>query len=389
MAVCGPAVLHTVIGVTFMKKTNIETENLKSINKLFNYNKSNIESLIKDVEKITGDCILRGRATSERTYFAYERTYLKPEEKEEARKLKQLPNQENNTDIKIAPSTKAYYREVKTNKSGYIDAHIENIADSLGYPGEKYYHLMTADESQSFFITKFYDRPIATICFTDNNILYVPAADWVKVDKKTYIDLINKMGDTCTGWGPYNESVYMAVNKNARIGENGEDRGTDPFKSISRNLSKTPQYSSKYYIGRPNFRGYTGPCASYKNGEKANKALLCVSPLMGEEALSESSYAKSANIGRVTVTKSILAKGYFYNKKRGDIAIDSKHKELINQMYLTIAQAKEAKSKYDIFSILVDFIISQHADFNKKTVGIRTARRECDFLEELESWLSK
>lgn len=379
--VCTGALAFDSRRYSFMKETSIKSTNLKSLNGLFNQNKSSIESLIKDVEKITG-CNLRGRSTSERTYFAYERTYLTPEEVVEASKAEALTYQKNNTDIKATSKSK-YYKEQKTNKPGYIDAHIENTYES----GEKYYHLMTADESQSFFITKFYDKPLATICFTDNNILYVPAADWVKVDKKTYNDLIKEMGDSCYAWGPYNESVHMAVNRNIKFDKNGKI--ANPFKSINRNLSKTAQNKTRYYIGRPNFRGYTGPSASYKNGEKANKALLCVSPLMGEEALSESSYAKSVGVIRQAVNKSVTEKGYFYNKKRGDIAVDSKHKEIINQMALTIGQVKEISVKADIYPIMLDFIISQHVDFNKKTVGIRTARRECDILAELESWLSK
>ena len=58
---------------------NFNSNNLKSINYLFNHNKSNMEALIKETEQITG-CNLRNRCQSERTYFAYERTYLEPEE---------------------------------------------------------------------------------------------------------------------------------------------------------------------------------------------------------------------------------------------------------------------------------------------------------------------
>lgn len=362
---------------------NFNLNNLKSINYLFNHNKSNLESLIKEAEQITG-CNLRNRCQSERTYFAYERTYLEPEEIEQARKNKELPGQENNTIIKKTKSKKftTYYTEVKTNRPGYIDAHIENTYES----GEKYYHLMTADKDQAFFHTKFYDKPIATLCFTETEILYIPADDWIKQDRKSYESLLRTMGDKAAQkWGPFNESTYTAVNRNLRFDTNGI--AINPFKSVYLNILSESQNQSKFYIGRPSFRGYTGVCASYKNGETANKTLLCISPLMGEEALSENSYAKCAGICQSTVNKSILAKGYYYNKNRGDIAIDGKFNDIINQMTQTICHVKELNLKSDIYPILVDFIISEHVDFIKNTVGIRTARKECDLLEALEDYL--
>ena len=369
-----------------MKQTEIiNSNNLKSINSLFNHNKSNMEVLIKEAEQITG-CNLRGRSSSERTYFAYERIYLKPEEIEQARKNNELPGQENNTNIKVAETKKftSYYTEVKTNRPGYIDAHIENTYES----GEKYYHLMTADKDQTFFITKFYDKPITTLCFTNTDILYIPSEDWTKVTKKSYENLLKEMGDkSAIKWGMYNESVYIAVNRNIKFDTNGI--AINPFISVHQNLSGEVQNKSEYYIGRPCFRGYTGACASYKSGEKANKELICISPLMGEEALSENSYAKCAGINRKTVNDSVLTKGYYYNKSRGDIAIDGKYKDLVNQMANTISQVKELNLKSDIYPILVDFIISKHVDFIKNTVGIRTARKECDLLEALEEFLEK
>lgn len=369
-----------------MKQTEIiNSNNLKSINSLFNHNKSNMEVLIKEAEQITG-CNLRSRAQSERTYFAYERTYLEPEEIEQARNNNELPGQCNNTNIKVAETKKftSYYTEVKTNRPGYIDAHIENTYES----GEKYYHLMTADKYQTFFITKFYDKPITTLCFTDTDILYIPSEDWAKVTKKSYENLLKEMGDkSATKWGMYNESVYIAINRNIKFDTNGI--AVSPFKSVRQNLSGEIQNKSEYYIGRPSFRGYTGVCASYKGGETANKTLLCISPLMGEESLSENSYAKCAGICQKTVNKSILAKGYYYNKDRGDIAIDGKYKDLVNQMANTISQVKELNLKSDIYPVLVDFIISQHVDFIKNTVGIRTARKECDLLEALEEFLGE
>ena len=367
-----------------MKQSEIiNLNNLNSINYLFNQNKSNIESLIKEAEQITG-CNLRGRSTSERTYYAYERTYLEPEEVIEANKNKELPGQENNTNIKQSKSSKSYYTEIKTNRPGYIDAHIENTYES----GEKYYHLMRADKDQSAFITKFYDKPISTICFTDTDILYIPSNEWRKVDRKTYESLLGEMGDKVgQKWGPYNESVYMAMNRNMIFDTNGNI--INSFNYIHQSFSDETQNKTHFYIGRPSFKGYTGICASYKNGEKANKNLLCISPLMGEEALSETLYAKSAGINRPTVTTSILAKGYYYNKNRGDIAIDKKYSDIINQMTQTISQAKELMYKSDIYPILVDFIISKHVDFIKNTVGIRTARKECDLLEELENYLEE
>ena len=364
---------------------NFNSNNLKSINYLFNHNKSNMEALIKETEQITG-CNLRNRCQSERTYFAYERTYLEPEEIEQARKNKELPGQENNTIIKKTKSKRftTYYTEVKTNRPGYIDAHIENTYES----GEKYYHLMTADKDQTFFHTKFYDKPIATLCFTETEILYIPADDWIKQDRKSYESLLREMGDKAAQkWGPYNESTYTAVNRNLRFDANGVV--INPFKSVYLNILSESQNQSKFYIGRPSFRGYTGVCASYKNGEKANKKLICVSPLMGEEALSENSYAKCAGICQSTVNKSILAKGYYYNKDRGDIAIDGKSMGIINQMAQTICHVKELNLKSDIYPILLDFIISKHVDFIKNTVGIRTARKECDLLEALEEFLEK
>ena len=362
---------------------NFNSNNLKSINSLFNHNKSNMEALIKETEQITG-CNLRSRSSNERTYFAYERTYLEPEEIEQARKNKELPGQENNTNIKAAETNKftSYYTEVKTNRPGYIDAHIENTYES----GEKYYHLITGDNNFPYFLTKFYDRPIATLCFTETEILYIPSKDWRKLTKKQYEYTLREMGDKAAQkWGPYNESTYIAINRNLVFDTNGV--AVSPFKSVRQNLSGEIQNKSDYYIGRPSFRGYTGICASYKNGEKANKKLICISPLMGEEALSENSYAKCAGICQKTVNKSILAKGYYYNKNRGDIAIDGKYSDLINQMANTISHVKELNLKSDIYPILVDFIISQHVDLIKNTVGIRTARKECDLLEALESYL--
>ena len=364
---------------------NFNLNNLKSINYLFNHNKSNMESLIKETEQITG-CNLRSRCQSERTYFAYERTYLKPEEIEQARKNKELPGQENNTIIKKTKSKKftTYYTEVKTNRPGYIDAHIENTYES----GEKYYHLMTADNDQAFFHTKFYDKPIATLCFTETEIIYIPSEDWIKQDRKSYESLLRTMGDKAAQkWGPYNESTYTAVNRNLRFDANGVV--INPFKSVYLNILSESQNQSKFYIGRPSFRGYTGVCASYKNGETSNKKLICISPLMGEEALSENSYAKCAGICQSTVNKSILAKGYYYNKDRGDIAIDGKYSDIINQMTQTICHVKELNLKSDIYPVIVDFIISKHVDFIKNTIGIRTARKECDLLEALEEFLEK
>lgn len=349
----------------------INLTNLKSINYLFNHNKSNMEALIKETEQITG-CNLRGRSSSERTYFAYERTYLKPEELVEARK--------NNMNIKQA--NKSYYTEVKTNRPGYIDAHIENTYES----GEKYYHLITGDNDFPYFLTKFYDKPIATLCFTETEILYIPSKDWRKLTKKQYEYTLREMGDKAAQkWGPYNESTYIAINRNLVFDTNGI--AVSPFKSVRQNLSGEIQNESDFYIGRPSFRGYTGVCASYKSGKTANKTLLCISPLMGEESLSENSYAKCAGICQKTVNKSILAKGYYYNKDRGDIAIDGKYSDIINQMTQTICHVKELNLKSDIYPILVDFIISQHVDFIKNTVGIRTARKECDLLEALEAYL--
>ena len=369
-----------------MKQTEIiNSNNLKSINSLFNHNKSNMEVLIKEAEQITG-CNLRGRSSSERTYFAYERTYLEPEEIEQARNNNELPGQCNNTNIKVAETKKftSYYTEVKTNRPGYIDAHIENTYES----GEKYYHLMTADKDQTFFITKFYDKPITTLCFTNTDILYIPSEDWTKVTKKSYENLLKEMGDkSAIKWGMYNESVYIAVNRNIKFDTNGI--AINPFISVHQSLSGEVQNKSEFYIGRPSFRGYTGVCASYKNGEKANKKLICISPLMGEEALSENSYAKCAGINRKTVNDSVLAKGYYYNKDRGDIAIDGKYRDIINQMAQTICHVKELNLKSDIYPVLVDFIISKHVDFIKNTVGIRTARKECDLLEALEEFLEK
>ena len=366
-----------------MNNTNLN--NLLSINSLFNHNKTNMEALVKDAEQITG-CNLKSRSSTERTYFAYKRTYLEPEEIEQARKNKELPGQENNTNIKEAKSKKftSYYTEVKTNRPGYIDAHVENTYES----GEKYYHLITADSDLSYFLTKFYDKPIATLCFTETEILYIPSKNWRKLTKKQYEYHLREMGDTAAQkWGPYNESVYIAINRNLVFDNNGI--AIDPFKSVCQNLSGEIQNQSDYYIGRPCFRGYIGASASYKSGTTANKALLCISPLMGEEALSESSYAKCAGVGQKTVNDSILAKGYYYNKGRGDIAIDGQYNDLINQMANTISHVKELSLKSDIYPIIVDFIISKHVDFVKNTVGIRTARRECDLLEELESYLGE
>lgn len=354
------------------------------LNTLFKQNKSNIESLIKEAEKITG-CNLKGRSSSERTYFAYERTYLKPEEIEQARKNNELPGQCNNTNIKVAETKKfkSYYTEVKTNRSGYIDAHIENTYES----GEKYYHLMTCDKDFLYFFTRFWDKPITTICFTEDRILYIPADAWAKVDKEQYKYFLETMGDKYTGWGPYNESVYTAINRSRRFDNNFNV--AEPFISVPRNLKNTLQYETDMYIGRPCFRGYVGHSASYKSGEKANKTLLCISSLMGEEALSENSYAKCAGINQKTVNKSVLEKGFYYNKKRGDIAIDGKYKNIINQMTNTILAVKGAIAKIDAYPILLDFIISKHVDFNKNTVGIRTARKECDLLETFEEFLGE
>ena len=363
----------------------INLTNLKSINSLFNHNKSNMEALIKEVEQITG-CNLISRSSNERTYFAYERTYLEPEEIEQARKNNKLPGQENNTNIKAAETNEftSYYTEVKTNRSGYIDAHIENTYDS----GEKYYHLITGDNDFPYFLTKFYDKPIATLCFTETEILYIPSKDWRKLTKKQYEYTLREMGDKAAQkWGPYNESTYIAINRNLVFDTNGI--AASPFKSVRQNLSGEIQNKSDFYIGRPSFRGYTGVCASYKSGKTANKTLLCISPLMGEESLSENSYAKCAGICQKTVNDSILAKGYYYNKDRGDIAIDGKYSDIINQMTQTICHVKELNLKSDIYPILVDFIISKHVDFIKNTVGIRTARKECDLLEALEEFLEK
>lgn len=364
--------------------TNItNTSNITSLNTLFRQNKTNMEELIKTAESLSA-CSLKSRATSERTYFAYERTYLSKEEVNAAKAEETLPGQKNNKDIKMTSDGDAFYHEAKTNKSGFMDAHIENTYNG----GEKYYHLMTADNDQSFFITKFYDKPLATICATENKLLYIQANSWVKVDKKSYERLVEEMGDKATSWGPYNESVYITINKNLQFDNNG--KVVDPFVSAYQNLTGSYQLLDKdHYIGRVNFKGYTGHSASYKNGEKANKTLLVISELMGEEALSENSYAKCADIDQRTVNKSVLAKGYYYNKGRGDIAIDGQYKDLVNQMACTISEVAGLKAKYDIYPVLLGFIISKHVDFNKKTVGIRTARKECDLLEELESFLGE
>lgn len=364
-----------------MKNISNNTSLNTSLNTLFRQNKTNMEELVKTAEGLSA-CVLRGRATSERTFFAYERTYLSKEEVKAAKEEELLPGQKNNKDIKLT-SKGTFYRETKTSKSGFMDAHIENTYNG----GEKYYHLMTADNDQSFFITKFYDKPLATICATENKLLYIQASSWVKVDKKSYERLVEEMGDKATSWGPYNESVYIAINKSLQFDNNG--KVIDPFVSVYQNFTGKNQLDTEMYIGRPCFKGYTGHSASYKNGEKANKTLLVISELMGEEALSENSYAKCADIERTKVTKSILTKGYYYNKGRGDIAIDGQYKDLVNHMACTISEVAGLKAKYDIYPVLLGFIISQHIDFVKNTVGIRTARRECDLLEELEKYLGE
>ena len=70
------------------------------------------------------------------------------------------------------------------------------------------------------------------------------------------------------------------------------------------------------------------------------------------------------------------------------ISVGSSHKQFYKENVLKQFQAW-LMYKSDIYPILVDFIISKHVDFIKNTVGIRTARKECDLLEALEDYLEK
>ncbi len=81
----------------------------------------------------------------------------------------------------------------------------------------KCYYLIQGDNEATAFMTKFYDKPIDTLCVTETDILYIPSEDWIKLDRKSYESLLEAF--KVVGYKPsmFNEFVYLAVNRHIKF----------------------------------------------------------------------------------------------------------------------------------------------------------------------------
>ena len=86
------------------------------------------------------------------------------------------------------------------------------MKDSIVING-KCYKLIQGDNNQTKFITKFYDKPIDTLCVTETELLYIPSNEWMKIDKKTLECFIKAFRIVGYDLNKYNESIYFAIYK--------------------------------------------------------------------------------------------------------------------------------------------------------------------------------
>lgn len=86
----------------------------------------------------------------------------------------------------------------------------------------KCYHLIQGDNDFLYFLTKFYDSPIDTLCVTDTDILYIPGEEWMRVDRKSYEAFLKAFKVVGYDISKYDESLYTAINRNVKFDANDE-----------------------------------------------------------------------------------------------------------------------------------------------------------------------
>lgn len=86
----------------------------------------------------------------------------------------------------------------------------------------KCYHLIQGDNDYSYFFTKFYDKPIDTLCVSETEVLYIPSEEWIRVNKKSYEALLKVFKAEGYDLSKYDESLYTAINKNIKFDANDE-----------------------------------------------------------------------------------------------------------------------------------------------------------------------
>lgn len=74
----------------------------------------------------------------------------------------------------------------------------------------KCYKLIQGDNNETTFITKFYDKPIDTLCVTETELLYIPSNEWLKIDKKTLECFIKAFRIVGYDLNKYDGSIYIA-----------------------------------------------------------------------------------------------------------------------------------------------------------------------------------
>ena len=82
----------------------------------------------------------------------------------------------------------------------------------------KCYHLIQGDKDDNYFVTKFYDKPIDTLCVTETEVLYIPSKDWIKMDRKSarqFLEVAARVVDY--DLSKYDESVYLALCEPAKF----------------------------------------------------------------------------------------------------------------------------------------------------------------------------
>lgn len=81
----------------------------------------------------------------------------------------------------------------------------------------KYYHLIQGDNGDTIFITKFYDKPIDTLCVTETEVLYIPSKDWIKMDRKSARQFLEMAKAVDYDLSKYDESLYLALCEPAKF----------------------------------------------------------------------------------------------------------------------------------------------------------------------------
>lgn len=86
----------------------------------------------------------------------------------------------------------------------------------------KCYHLIQGDNDDPSFTTKFYDKPIDTLCVTETCALYIPSKDWIRINRKTHEAFLKMFKVVGYDISKYDESLYIAINKNVKFDANDE-----------------------------------------------------------------------------------------------------------------------------------------------------------------------